>query len=289
METNRQPPENQIEWNFDAGRPMSTYRPRSLYPLGIDIPSYPSIQDYLASKNLSVALNQKIRMIQGKLQQTALLQAKIISNPEAINYPPVFNIGHAAEGRQSDIAVTPSLIYEYNFEVEGMVYLMRRVIDSLVQVSSVIVGWERFKKTLKIEIDSIGSLLYKKQQGNLSSHLKQLLSIVCGDGVTYKVDGLGKLHQTKKQITCTIIEDAFLTVINDLFNSFKHSLMHDESLSPQLSSHPTARSYQAEHNDHRSTIIVHDHNIFHLVMGFQDTVLRIFENQKTFMADKKFT
>ena len=289
MENGRQPPENQIEWNFDAGRPMNTYQPRTFYPLGMGIPSYPSIPDYLASKNFSIALNQKIRMIQGKLLQTAILQAKIISNPEAINYPPVFNIGHNAEGRQSDIAVTPSLIYEYSFEVEGMVYLMRRVIDSLVQVSSIMVGWERFRKTLKIEVDSIGSLLYGKHKGNLSNHLKQLSSIICGDGISYKVDGLGKLHQTKKQITCTVTEDAFLIVINELFNSFKHSLMHDESLSPQLTSHPTARSYQAEHNNHRSTIIVHNHNVFHLVMGFQDAVLRIFENQKAFMAGKKFS
>jgi len=289
MENSRQPPENQIEWNFDAGRPMSTYQPKTLYPLGIDIPSYPSIPGYLASNNLSVALNQKIRMIQGKLRQTAILQAKIISNPQAIDHPPVFNIGHVAEGRQSDIAVTPSLIYEYSFEVEGMVYLMRRVIDSLVQISSIIIGWERFKKTQKIEIDSIGRLLHGIHKDNLSNHLKQLSSIICGDGVTYKIDGSGKLHQTKKEITCTITQDAFLIVINELFNSFKHSLMHDESLSPQLTSHPTARSYQAEHNNHRATIIVHNHNIFHLVMGFQDAVLRIFDNQKTFMADKKFS
>lgn len=288
MEDSQQPPENQIEWNFDAGRPMSTYQPKTFYPLGLDIPSYPSIPDYLASKNLSVALNQKIRMIQGKLQQTAILQAKIISNPVVINYPPVFNTGHSAEGRQSDIAVTPSLIYEYCFEVEGMVYLMHRVIDSLVQVSSVMIGWERFQKTLKIEVDSIGSLLYRKNKDDLHNHLEQLSSIICGDGVTYKVDSLGKIYQTKKQITCTITEDAFFIVINELFNSFKHSLMHDESLSPQLTSHPAVLSYQTEHNNHRSNIIVHNHNIFHLVMGFQDAVSRIFENQKNFMTDKKF-
>lgn len=96
MEDSRQPPENQIEWNFDAGRLVSTYQPKSFYPLGMDIPSYPSIPNYLASNNLSVALNQKIRMVQGKLQQVAILQAKIMSNPAVINYPPVFNIGHAA-------------------------------------------------------------------------------------------------------------------------------------------------------------------------------------------------
>jgi hypothetical protein len=65
--------------------------------------------------------------------------------------------------------------------------------------------------------------------------------------------------------------------------------MHDESLSPQLTSHPVARSYQAKNNDHRSTIVVHNHNIFHLAMGFQDAVLRIFDNQKIFMLGKKFS
>jgi hypothetical protein len=199
MENSRRPPENQVEWNFDAGRPIHKYQPKLFYPLGIAIPSYPSIPDYLAANNFSIALNQKIRMIQGKVQQIAILQAKILSNPEAINYPPVFNIGHPSEGRQSDIAVTPSLIYEYSFEVEGMVYLMRRVIDSLVQVSSIMVGWEMFRKTLRIEVDSIGSLLYGKQRGSLPSHLEQLPSIICGDGAIYKIDTFGKLHKTKNK------------------------------------------------------------------------------------------
>ncbi len=58
--------------------------------------------------------------------------------------------------------------------------------------------------------------------------------------------------------------------------------MHDESY-PLISREiPTITSYQAKKNGHNNEIIYHNHKSYHLMMGFQDTVIRILKNQNIY-------
>lgn len=86
--------------------------------------------------------------------------------------------------------------------------------------------------------------------------------IIIGDGVDYQKDSA-----------------KFLKIFNDLFHSFKHSLIHDESYQLMCPDTPAITSYQAKNNNHNNEIIYHNHNhnhnLYHIMMGFQDNVLRI--------------
>lgn len=72
----------------------------------------------------------------------------------------------------------------------------------------------------------------------------------------------------------------FIATINSLFNSFKHCLMHEESCMPMGADTPIIVSYHAKNNNHNNEIVYHNHNAFHIMMGFQDNVMRIIRNQK---------
>ena len=77
-------------------------------------------------------------------------------------------------------------------------------------------------------------------------------------------------------------DTGFLSAINGLFNSYKHSLMHDETYSLLCTEVPTFVSYQAKYNNHNSDIIYHNYNAYHIMMGYQDTVKRLLGNKNKY-------
>lgn len=160
------------------------------------------------------------------------------------------------------LASSPCLSYRYKLEVESAVFLMRRVLDSLVQLTYLQTNFPDFEKTKKIELNAIGRFV------DIPVATTNIERIIIGDGVDYLMD-----------------KTNFLSVINDLFNSFKHCLMHDESYMIYSKDAPTIVSYQAKKNNHNNEIIFHNHHAFHIMMGFQDNVLRILQNQKVYQSE----
>ncbi|MBT0569487.1 hypothetical protein KIK84_04060 [Curvibacter sp. CHRR-16] len=240
------------EVNYDAGRLMATYQPLSLSAFGSDFPNYPSIPQICNSRVVVIAICQRIRFIQEKFNTACLLHKAI--GRESLSLVPLDSPDAAS------LACLPTDIYRYKLEIESIVYLMRRVLDSLAQLTYLITDADMFQKTKKIAHNEIGRALDVSTQGTDFSR------VIVGDGERYEKDST-----------------EFLKIINELFNSFKHSLMHDESYTLIGEENPTIVTYHAKHNDHNSKIVFHNHSAHHIMMGFQDTVLRILSNQKVFV------
>lgn len=241
------------EINYDAGRSLSTYTPIILSIFGNCFPAYPSIPSICNSNLVVTALCQRIRAIHGKFNLICSLHQEIITGNAsliAIDSP-----------EYSSYSSAPTCIYRYKLEVESMVYLMRRVLDCLAQLTYLITDSEEFAETKRIAHNEIGRALDENRKETDFS------KVILGDGVVYEKDKTG-----------------FLKVINELFNSFKHCMMHEESNLLIGAELPTIVSYHAKHNDHRTEILYHNHSAHHIIMGFQDNVLRIIRNQKQFLT-----
>lgn len=138
---------------------------------------------------------------------------------------------------------------------------MRRILDSLVQLSYLLTNYQDFEATKTIEYNEIGRFLDETHSTT------DLEKIILGSDDGYSKDPTD-----------------FLRIINNLFNSFKHGLMHDESYRLVGADLPTVTSFQAKKNKHSGEIIYHNHNLYHIMMGFQDSVMRILNNQKLYLS-----
>ncbi len=145
------------------------------------------------------------------------------------------------------------------FLCDEMVSHMRTTIDRLVQLSYILTDFEDYISSKHIKISQIGNL------GNNNNPQSAFEKIIIGDGEQFRSDSTG-----------------FLSCLNDLSNSFKHSVMHAEIYHQYGDTVPAVVSYQAKQNDHKKEIIYHNHNAYHLVMGFQDTVIRIIQNHRKY-------
>ncbi|MDO8769985.1 MAG: hypothetical protein Q7K57_15010 [Burkholderiaceae bacterium] len=241
------------EINYDAERPIKTYAPISLSMYGEFFPAYQSIPMICNSTLVVTALCQRTRAIHEKFNLICSLHKVLLSG--VFPQVPLDSPDYAA------LASSPTLLYRYKLEVESMVYLMRRVLDCLTQLTYLLTDRDEFKRTKRIAHNEIGRVLEKS--GKESDFSK----VMVGDGTVYEEDKTG-----------------FLKTINDLFNSFKHCMMHEESNTLIGIEFPTIVSYHAKHNDHATTIIHHNHSAHHIMMGFQDNVLRILRNQKKFLT-----
>ncbi|MBI5334950.1 MAG: hypothetical protein HZB72_10245 [Burkholderiales bacterium] len=242
------------EVNYDAGRRLATYQPIALSAFGDQFPNYPSIPQICNSFLVVTSICQRVRIIQEKFNVACSLHREIARG----NSPLVTMDAPDA----TNLSCLPTPIFRYKLEIESIVYLMRRVLDCLTQLTYLITDAEQFKKTRKIAHNEIGRAL------DLSIRDTDFSRIIVGDGDRYDLDTTG-----------------FLNIINDLFNNFKHCFMHEESNLLIGAEIPTITTYHAKHNDHNSKITFHNHSAHHIMMGFQDTLFRIFKNQKTFLSN----
>lgn len=144
----------------------------------------------------------------------------------------------------------------YRTESEFFIMMVRSIFDELVQLTFLLIN-----NTNGLKIDSIGTLKKYKEE------YPECFNIVFGDGLAYREDSTN-----------------YLTIINDLFNSIKHSSMHYDAY--QIHSDiPNIVSFNKEYNRFSNNeIIFHNHSLDHLIFGFIDSFHRIIENQKTFLS-----
>jgi hypothetical protein len=243
------------ELNYDAKRNSTTYEPLALSMYGNQFSNYPSMPMLCNTALVVQAICQRTRLIHEKFEYILRLHKQVIND----------TIGIPLESPEyKSLAAHPTILYKYKLEVESIVYLMRRVLDSLVQLSYLLTNYTDFEQTRTIAHNKIGEFLDKQQPTT------DLERIITGDGINYERDKTG-----------------FLRIINDLFNSFKHCLMHDESYQLVCINTPSVTSYQAKYNKHSNEIIYHNHNAYNIMMGFQDSVIRILNNQKTYVSRHK--
>lgn len=244
------------ECNYDAGRTMDTYKPLFLSAFTGDLfPFYPDIPGFLNSNIVKTNIVQHIRMIHNHYNNAIKFWNLSIQNSSS--GAPV-DIPVMCYEEYPDIVFTPSNQHFFKFEVEEMVFHMRRILDSLVQLTFLMTNQQKFLSEKKIEIDSIGHLLTIRNPKN------DLELILIGDNINYRSD-----------------KTNFIKTINQLFNSFKHCLLHDESYMLFCKEYPTVCTYFIK-NDFNKKVVYHNHNLHHIMMGFQDCVTRILENQKKY-------
>mgnify|MGYP000125232873 FL=1 len=158
---------------------------------------------------------------------------------------------HNFEHKEADI------FYQYKEVLESIIFQMKTVIDMFVQLSCLLVDYNYILNKHALRVDSLGYILNKK---GCSEH-----TIIFGDGKKYKSDDSG-----------------FLRIINDLFNSIKHSILHSETSMQFGVDVPTVLSLYAKSNKFTEMIYFHNHNAYHLLMGFEDSMIRILENLNTY-------
>jgi hypothetical protein len=241
------------ELNYDAARMSNTYKPLALSMYGHQFPLYPSMPMLCNTSLVIQAICQKTRLVHQKFEAALQLHKQVLSND--LSGAPLDTPDYQS------LAASPTILYTYKLEVEAIVYLMRRILDSFVQLSYLLTNYADFESTKTIAYNEIGRFLDKK------SALTDLDQIIIGSDDGYAKDSTD-----------------FLRVINDLFNSFKHCLMHDESYNLVSVEIPSVTSYQAKNNNHKNEVVYHNHNLYHLMMGFQDSIMRILNNQKHYLA-----
>lgn len=225
------------EVNYDAGRSMSSYSSLNLNCIDTIFPIYPSMPMLCNSQLIVMAICEKNNLIHKKFEKL-LSKYKDVFKSELIKH-----------------------LYELKLESESIIYLMRRVLDSLVQLTYLLTSFDEFLKTKIIKFNEIGKFT-RLENSNLD-----IEKIIIGDKNCYKSDNTD-----------------FLYIINSLFNSYKHSLMHDESYKLLCKDFPTFVSLQVKKNNHNDNIIYHNHNAYHIMMGYQDTIKRILKNQHKYLS-----
>lgn len=237
------------EFNYDAGRKMNTFQFIE-YNMH-DFMNFPSIPQLFNGSLVGMRIYQSLLFINKKFDYCLEIYKTIKSD-------------NIIEAQLKAIQTSnPSPYYEFKIELESIVFNMRRILDSLVLLTNLTVDFSLVEKSKKIECSSIGQILYSSKVKNST-----IKDIILGNEL-YEKDSTN-----------------FLNIINDLANCFKHTLIHDESFSLIGVDFPTIVGFYAEHNNYNNpnnVIQYHNHNAYHLMMGFQNCIERILRNQKNYM------
>lgn len=235
---------NTFEVNYDAGRKMETFRYKDLFHdvhwFYMRLPR----NDLFFPHNVYFAVSQRAKVVNTSFKKLIEIFDRHREKESKAVYSP--------RGRLELIVPDSN---RYKFIVEELIFHIKGVLDSLVQIAYIYTSFTDFTNTQKIEIDSIGELLKTKNKTS------ETYKIIFGDEQNFDSDKTG-----------------FLPLINDLFNSFKHCMLHLESHRLMGVDIPTILSYYAKNNSFESTVYFHNHNAFHIIMGFQDNVDRINSN-----------
>jgi hypothetical protein len=235
------------EINYDAGRKMDTFQ--FIEPNMYEFMKFPSMPQLCNTALVGMRIHQSLIIINKKFAQCVEMH-KVILQGGGNNT--IFS------PQKGTTIFTPSIVHEFKTELESIIFIMRRVLDSLVQLTDLMVNFSSFEKTKTLGHESIGSVLSSKAKNTI-------------------VKGIILGNETFEKDTTN-----FLEISNNLFNGFKHSLMHDESLSQIGAEYPTFVGFLVKYANHKKTIQYHNHNAYHLMMGFQDCIARILKNQNTY-------
>jgi hypothetical protein len=120
------------ECNYDAGRKMLTYTPIQL-SIHKDFPAYTSIPMICSGVIVAINISERFRHVHQKFESICQLHKLIMSS--AVQRPRTGDVGEI---------FAPHMIYK--LEVEYLVYNMRRILDSLTQLTYLITDKDSFNK-----------------------------------------------------------------------------------------------------------------------------------------------
>lgn len=237
-----------IERNYDAGRETNTFCADDIGMLEL-----PTVR-----LNFQAVIRQRYRYCHKLFDQLVLLHSQII-NQQAPIMTDMLDSPVAGQ-----LVGKPSRSHEYSFVCESLILQMRRSIDSFIQWAVLIDMAPEEVRSSKLTESGLADLL--KCGGNKNEVFRRLLGSL----------SLADADQT-----------GFLHVINDLFNAIKHHWPHEDSHSLICTEWPTVLSYYAKHNDTSGEVVYHNHNAFHVMMGYQDIMRKFVTNVSKWHATKK--
>ena len=136
--------------------------------------------------------------------------------------------------------------YPFKEQIESIIFHMKTVIDMQVQLASLETDYDTIVSTHKFIYDSFGSINKKSQKDKdkLKQECPDLLNIIFGN------------DEFEKDNT------NFLSVINSLFNSMKHCVLHSEAYSIYGADYASVVTVYAPSNNFNSKIEYHNHYLF---------------------------
>lgn len=247
------------EINYNAKRHSSTLKMLCLSTMSDFLPNYPLHETLINHHITKIHIIQQVRMIQHLYKQACNKWSEIKNHPASgapADLPDIY-FNEAPE-----VCHTPDNRHFLGFYTEEMVYHMRRVLDTLVQLTYVMATPD-FVTTKILSKDSIACIL------KVDTPRNDFEKILLGDNIDYDSDNTN-----------------FLSCINSIFNSFKHGFYNEQTY--MLFSHdaPATQTFYIK-KDLNKKITFHNHNTHHIMMGFQDNFCRIIKNQKTYLEKQR--
>jgi hypothetical protein len=165
-------------------------------------------------------------------------------------------------GDDSKFCGGPTLLHSYKFESEALVFHIRHCLDTLCRLTELLTDGDRVNENKQFRCDSIGVLFGTQKSSQVANIVRGLSSDLEGD------------------------ETEYLSISNDLFNAMKHTHMNSETQNLFCLEIPFVTAFHAPDGEHGNQISYHNHNAYHLMMGFHDTIDRIIRNQLAYLATK---
>lgn len=207
-------------------------------------PQYPVLHSFINSHLKAMFLSKKIYLIQKKYFEVKKQHNLFIQEIKRNSFD------------QNNLCTL------YKVESEFLVMMMKTVIDELVQLTFIMSNYELIKRDLSFEkIDSLGGVFFNNQKFKITNE------IILGNDNEYETDKTG-----------------FLKILNDLFNSIKHSSLHHESYAsyPEI---PNVVTYYVKNNKLSSyQVEFHNHSLAQIMCGFIENFERIIRNQKKYLT-----
>ena len=230
-----------LQYNYDALRPMSSLEYLFLGYCDLPIP-----------RNLGIAQIARFQRVQDSFIEIVKIHRSIL-NRRGGDVGRAIRPDSSAIRLEDALRLTPSPgIYEYHFTCETFILDMRRYIDSLIQLIQI----EQYHRSndrtgdkpvfVTVDPDGVGRLLANKQKFPV---LTRLL--------------FGEPHCEKCEEFCSLI--------NSLSNAVKHHAYYSDVYNMIGETCPTIVGYEMR-NKRAEIGIYHNHNAYHVMMGFQDFV-----------------
>lgn len=145
---------------------------------------------------------------------------------------------------QNNGPIDPDLFYQLKLEIEVCIYLFKKSIDEIVTVIYIDLYIERIKECHEIEVWSIGQILAPKR----------------GE------DGTGAIVQRIKEAMQFEKYGAFLRVVNDLHNSYKHDIFSSEASGDFGIDEPIITTLKSSRGN-LSRLRYYEQSFSHIVLG----------------------
>lgn len=225
-------------------------RPKSEYPPKIEIneKNYYSGED---SNNKFVVIQYPFHKIPSPPRIPRLLNGALLS----------INVAKRLEYIQKQVNIAVNLylhknVDEYFFAIESVLHSMKRVADDLTMSCYCMLYKDEVLKNKAILVDGIGYIFHTEDKSKFAREI---------------IDNFIAQH------------DEFPLILSEIVNSYKHSYLLHEARTIWGIDFPTVVSIYSYRNKYSGAITYHNHSLGQLLIGFNNLVKTIINNQQTYL------